>query len=157
MSDRSNDLEPDHKSGVMASESVRETHTSIIDTKKTADDPISQDGQDLLRPRYDQFSVRNATSYVDRFRPSALATSVTESISSGTMDRTHVTSEVGAQSTYSYDSSRDFARYFKEIGGRWFASSQSTYMLPFGKLQFFLIQTSPSVGISDGRRCVSLR
>jgi hypothetical protein len=51
------------------------------------------------------------------------------------MDHTHdaTTVDDAAQSTYSYDSTRDWTLFFKEINGRRFNNQSSTYILPAGK------------------------
>jgi hypothetical protein len=50
------------------------------------------------------------------------------------MDLSHAGSSAsGAESIYSYDTSRDLSNYFREINGRKFSSQASTYMLPAGE------------------------
>ncbi|PVF98123.1 S-adenosyl-L-methionine-dependent methyltransferase [Serendipita vermifera] len=54
------------------------------------------------------------------------------------MDRTHAatTDDDAAQSTYSYNSGRDWAMFFKEIDGRRFSNQSSTYILPADDIEF---------------------
>jgi hypothetical protein len=54
---------------------------------------------------------------------------------SSIMDRTHnaTTVDDAAQSTYSYDSTRDWTLFFKEVDGRRFSNHSSTYSLPAGE------------------------
>jgi hypothetical protein len=51
------------------------------------------------------------------------------------MDRTHgaTTVDEAAQSTYSYDSARDWTSFFKEVDGRRFSSQAAVYILPAGE------------------------
>jgi hypothetical protein len=50
-------------------------------------------------------------------------------------DHTHdaTTIDEAAQSTYSYDSTRDWSKFFKEIDGRRFSSQAAVYILPAGE------------------------
>ncbi|CAG8651721.1 2079_t:CDS:10, partial [Acaulospora colombiana] len=81
---------------------------------------------DLARPRYVQ------PFPATRLQGGGIPGGSNTVDSSSIMDRTHDTTTIGdaAQSTYSYDSSRDWTLFFKEVDGRRFSNQSSTYILP---------------------------
>lgn len=58
--------------------------------------------------------------------------------STSIMDRSHdaTTVDEAAHSTYSYDSTRDWTTFFKEIDGRRFSSQAAVYILPADEVEF---------------------
>jgi hypothetical protein len=84
----------------------------------------------VARARYEQ-------SFPARWQQSAQATGDIGTVYASTMDRTHdatTTNEATKEeSTYSYESTRDWAMFFKEIDGRMFSSQSLPYGLPSGK------------------------
>lgn len=87
-----------------------------------ANQPLAQR---LARARYEQSDPAKSRSGDN---PSASSGSVMEP----THDAGSVLSAAGT--TYSYDSGRDIARYFREINGRRFNSQAATYLLPAGRV-----------------------
>lgn len=87
---------------------------------------------ELVRPRYEQ------SFPTGRLHRGAIPGGSSTVDSSSIMDRTHDTATVddAAQSTYSYDSSRDWTLFFKEVDGRRFSNQSSTYILPADHIEF---------------------
>jgi hypothetical protein len=84
----------------------------------------------VARARYEQ-------SFPARWQQGGQATSDMRTVYTSTMDRTHDATTANEttkeESTYSYESTRDWAVFFKEIDGRMFSSQSSPYSLPSGK------------------------
>jgi hypothetical protein len=102
------------------------------DTNTIFDDDHSQhknESQPATTARFEQRPLNLKSRYVSD------STTVGDSRHTYTaMSRSHApTSLDEVQSTYSYDSTRDFSAYFQEINGRRFTSAGATYMLPFGE------------------------
>ncbi|PVF95011.1 S-adenosyl-L-methionine-dependent methyltransferase [Serendipita vermifera] len=87
----------------------------------------------VARARYEQL-------FPKRWQQGDEAASESRTVYSSTMDRTHDATPVDKttreQSTYSYDSTRDWTMFFKEIDGRLFSSQSSAYVLPSDEIEF---------------------
>jgi hypothetical protein len=82
-----------------------------------------------------KFKARYEQSFPKRRQGGNEGVDHSETVYTSTMDRTHDATTVNdaAESTYSYDSTRDWALFFKEIDGRMFNNQSTPYILPAGQ------------------------
>ncbi|PVF95009.1 S-adenosyl-L-methionine-dependent methyltransferase [Serendipita vermifera] len=107
----------------MSSQDQASTDDSL---KEEAPSFISNQPPLAVRARYEQSFPRGS------------GTTGRTNASASIMDRTHdaTTVDEAAQSTYSYESTRDWTMFFKEVDGRLFSSQASPYILPADEVEF---------------------
>ncbi|PVF95010.1 S-adenosyl-L-methionine-dependent methyltransferase [Serendipita vermifera] len=106
-----------------------------------------------VRARYEQPFPGHSQQVNERAGRTIAPTSI--------MDHSHdaTTNEEAAQSTYSYESTRDWAMFFKEIDGRIFSSQASTYILPADEVEFLRLDKQHAthlIGLGDLYSCPDL-